>query len=104
MLLRGQEPRGWVRTSRLAHVSLESKHEGEGDYRPHLTLRDDTGRELKTWLSKLPAEAVASLLAGIDESARAGGRDRGRDLRPDRRPRAGPPVRARRGGHTVPLR
>jgi hypothetical protein len=44
MLLPGQEPRGWVRTSRLAHVSLESKHEGEGDYRPHLTLRDATGR------------------------------------------------------------
>jgi hypothetical protein len=72
MLLRGREPRAWVRTSRLAQVSLESKYQGEGDYQPHLTLRDNAGRELKTWLSKLSAEAAVSLLAGIDQSARAG--------------------------------
>jgi hypothetical protein len=72
MLLRGREPRAWVRTSRLSYIGVESKHRGEGDYRPHLTLRDDAGRELKTWLSRLPADAVASLLAGIDLSAQAG--------------------------------
>jgi hypothetical protein len=72
MLLRGREPRAWVRTGRLAQVSLDSKYEGEGDFRPHLTLRDDTGRELKVWVWKLPADAAASLVAGIDQSARAG--------------------------------
>jgi hypothetical protein len=72
MLLRGREPRAWVRTSQLAYVGLESKYQGEGDYRPHLTLRDDAGRELKTWLSKLPAGAAESVLAGIDQAAQAG--------------------------------
>lgn len=72
MLLRGREPRTWVRTSRLAQVSVASKYQGDGDYAPHLTLRDDAGRELKTWLSRLPTPAALSLLAGIDESARAG--------------------------------
>jgi hypothetical protein len=72
MLLKGRQQRGWVRTSRLRYVSLDSKYQGEGDHAPHLTLRDDAGRELKTWLSKLPADAAASLLAGIVESARAG--------------------------------
>jgi len=71
MMLRGRQPRAWVRTGRLVHISLESRYEGEGDYAPHLTLRDDEGRELGTWLSKLPAEAAASLLEGIRRSSGA---------------------------------
>jgi hypothetical protein len=70
MLLRGREPRAWVRTSRLSYIGLEFKH--QGDYRPQLTLRDSAGHELKTWLSNLSAEAATSLLAGIDLSAQAG--------------------------------
>ncbi len=69
MLLRGREPRAWVRTGRLVDIRLEPKYAGEGDWEPYLTLRDNEGRELRTWLSKLPAEAVPSLLAGIGQSA-----------------------------------
>jgi len=67
MLLRGREQLAWVRTGRLAHVSLEPKH--PGDSQLQLTLRDKDGRELKTRPSKLPAEGAASLLAGIKQSA-----------------------------------
>ena len=71
MLLRGWRGRKWVRTSRLVHVSVESKDEGEGDYASFLTLRDDEGRALGTWLKKLTAEAAASLLAGLRQSSQA---------------------------------
>jgi hypothetical protein len=70
VLLRGREQLAWVRTGRLAHVSLEPKH--PGDSQLQLTLRDNNGRELKTWPSKIPAEGAASLLAGIEQSAQAG--------------------------------
>jgi hypothetical protein len=70
MLLRGREQLAWVRTGRLAHVSLEPRH--PGDSQLQLTLRDNSGRELKTWPSKLPAEGAASLLTGIKQSAWAG--------------------------------
>jgi hypothetical protein len=70
MLLRGREQLAWVRTGRLAHVSLEPKH--PGDAQLQLTLRDNDGSELKTWPSKLPADGAAALLAGIKQSARAG--------------------------------
>lgn len=70
MLLRGRKQLAWVRTGWLAHVSLEPRH--PGDSQLQLTLRDNDGRELKTWPSKLPAEGAASLLAGIKQSARAG--------------------------------
>jgi hypothetical protein len=70
MVLRGRKQLAWVRTGRLARVSLEPKH--PGDSQLQLTLRDQEGRELKTWPSKLPAEGAASLLAGIQQSARAG--------------------------------
>jgi hypothetical protein len=71
MLLQGWLGRKWVRTSRLVHVSVESRYEGEGDYASYLTLRDDEGRALGTWLKKLTAEAAASLLAGIRRSSQA---------------------------------
>ena len=70
VLLRGRERLAWVRTGRLAYVSLEPKH--PGDSQLQLALGDSDGRELKTWPSKLPSEAAASLLAGIKQSARAG--------------------------------
>jgi hypothetical protein len=71
MLLRGWWSQKWVRTSRLVHVGVESKYEGEGDYAPYLTLRDDEGRAVGTWLKKLTADGAASLLAGIRRSAQA---------------------------------
>jgi hypothetical protein len=71
MLLRGRGSPAWVRTDRLVHVSLEPKYAGDGDWEQCLTLRDDEGRELQAWLSKLPAGAAASLLAGIEQSAKA---------------------------------
>jgi hypothetical protein len=70
MLVRGRTPLRWVLTSRLAHVAVHNQ--GDGDYQPYLTLRDDEGRELEVWLSKLTGEAAAALLAGIAESAEAG--------------------------------
>jgi len=72
MLLRGREPLAWVRTTRLTDISVVSRYEGEGDYAPYLTLRDTDGRELRTWLRKLPAEAPAALLEGIGQSSEAG--------------------------------
>jgi hypothetical protein len=72
MLLRGWRGRKWVRTSRLVHVGVESRYEGEGDYASYLTLRDDGGRALGTRLKKLTAEAAASLLAGIRRSSQSG--------------------------------
>jgi hypothetical protein len=69
MLLRGWWGRKWVRTSRLVHVSVESRYEGEGDFASYLTLRDDEGRALGTWLKKLTAEAAASVLAGVRQSS-----------------------------------
>jgi hypothetical protein len=71
MLLRGWRGRKWVRTSRLVHVSMESRYEGDGDHAPYLALRDDEGRALGTWLKKLTAEAAASLLAGVAQSSQA---------------------------------
>jgi hypothetical protein len=71
MLLRGRGCLAWVRTGRLVHVSLKPKYAGDGDWEPLLSLRDDEGRELQAWLSKLPAGAAASLLAGIERSAEA---------------------------------
>jgi hypothetical protein len=71
MLRRGWLGHKWVRTSRLVHVSVESRYEGEGDYASYLTLRDDEGRALETWLKKLPPEAAASLLAGLRRSSQA---------------------------------
>jgi hypothetical protein len=72
MLVRGREPKAWVRTGRLTHISVVSKYEGDGDYAPYLTLRDVDGRELKTWLRKLPVAAAASLTAGMGQSSEAG--------------------------------
>jgi len=77
MLLRGRGSAVWVRTDRLVHVSLEPRYAGDGDVEPYLTLRDDQGRELQTWLSKLPAGAAASLLDGIERSAEAALADTG---------------------------
>jgi hypothetical protein len=70
-LQRGWWSQKWVRTSRLVHASVESKYEGEGDYAPYLTSRDDEGRAVATWLNKLRAEGAASLLAGIRRSSQA---------------------------------
>jgi hypothetical protein len=70
MLVRGRTPLRWVLTSRLAHVAVHNQ--GDGDYQPYLTLRDAEGRELEVWLSKLTAEAAASLLEGIGQSSAAG--------------------------------
>jgi hypothetical protein len=75
MLLRGRHPLAWVRTSRLVHVSVEPKHrsgDGSGEYEPYLTVRDSEGRELQTWLRKLPRDGAASLLEGIRRSSAAG--------------------------------
>jgi hypothetical protein len=43
VLLRGREQLAWVRTGRLAHVSLEPRH--PGDSQLQLVLRDNDGRE-----------------------------------------------------------
>jgi hypothetical protein len=69
MLMHQREPRAWVRTDRLVHIDLKPTYAGEGDRDPHLTLRDDEGRELQTWLATFRAEAAAALLAGIQRSA-----------------------------------
>jgi hypothetical protein len=77
MLLGGRGSEAWVRTDRLVHVSIEPRYAGDGDWEQSLRLRDDEGRELQVWLSKLPAGAAASLLAGIERSAEAAGADVG---------------------------
>jgi hypothetical protein len=69
MLLQARKPRSWVRTDRLVSIRLAEVYAGEDEWKPHLTLRDDQGREVGTWLSHVPAEAAASLLAGIGRSA-----------------------------------
>ena len=70
MLLRRRRCQAWVRTDRLASVSLEfPREDGSGDVKPLLTLRDDEGRELRTSLSALTQQAAASLLTGIGQSA-----------------------------------
>jgi hypothetical protein len=70
MLLRGREQAAWVRTARLTRVSLEPSRPGDTGLR--LTLRDRDGRELKISPSSLPAEGAASVLAGIEQSEKAG--------------------------------
>jgi hypothetical protein len=77
MLLRGRGSAVWVRTDRLVHISLEPRYAGDGDVEPYLRLRDDEGRELGIWLSKLPAGAAACLLDGIGRSAQAALADTG---------------------------
>jgi hypothetical protein len=70
MQLRGREQVAWVRTARLTSVRLEPRR--PGDTGLLLTLRDGDGRELTTSSSNLPADAAASVLAGIKQSALAG--------------------------------
>lgn len=69
MLLQARKPRSWVRTDRLVSIRLTEAYAGEDEWKPHLALRDDEGREVGTWLSDVPTEAAASLLAGIGRSA-----------------------------------